>query len=99
MAGNGSGVGETFRLEPDFGSGTPPKDEPPIPARVVTVVGVSRDVAGFRFNDIKDAGIFLPTSVNVPKTWVAARVKGDSEMARRTSSIISPRSIPTWAWS
>jgi predicted permease len=81
---NGSGVGETFRLEQDFGSGTAPKDEPPPPARLVTVVGVSRDVAGFRFTDTEDAGIFLPTSVNAPKTWVVARVKGDSEIARRT---------------
>ena len=81
---NGSGVGETFRLEQDLGSGTRPKDEPPMPARLVTVVGVSRDVAGFRFNDIKDAGIFLPTSVNAPKTFIAARVNGDSEIARRT---------------
>ena len=81
---NGSGVGETFRLEQDLGSGTAPKDEPPMPARLVTVVGVSRDVAGFRFTDAEDAGIFLPTSVNAPKTWVAARVKGDSEIARRT---------------
>ena len=30
--------------------------EPPMPARLVTVVGVSRDVAGFRFTDIKEAG-------------------------------------------
>ena len=52
---SGNGVGETFRLEQDFGSGTPPMDEPPMPARGVTVVGVSRDVAGFRFTDIKDA--------------------------------------------
>ena len=78
-----SGV-ETFRLEQDFGAGTVPKDEPPIPARPVTVVGVSRDVAGFRFTDSEDAGIFLPTSVNTPNTLVAARVKGDSEIARRT---------------
>ena len=28
--------------------------------------------------------IFLPTSVDAPKTWVAARVKGDSEIARLT---------------
>jgi putative ABC transport system permease protein len=81
---NGSGVGETFRLEQDVGSGAPPKDEPPMPSRVVTVVGVSRDVAGFRFTDTEDAGIFLPTSVNAPKTLVAARVTGDSEIARRT---------------
>ena len=81
---NGSGVGETFRLEQDPGSETAPKDEPPMPARLVTVVGVSRDVAGFRFTDTDDAGIFLPTSVDAPKTRIAARVRGDSEIARRT---------------
>ena len=55
-----------------------------MPARLVTVVGVSRDVAGFRFTDTDDAGIFLPTSVDAPNTRVAARVRGDSEIARRT---------------
>ena len=81
---NGSGIGETFRLEQDLRSGMPPNDEPPMPARLVTVVGVSRDVAGFRFNDIKDAGVFLPTNVNAPQTKVVARVKGDAAIARRT---------------
>jgi hypothetical protein len=81
---NGSGVGETFRLAQDSGSGTPPNDEPPMPERLVTVVGVSRDVAGFRIIDTKEAGIFLPTSVDAPKTSVAARVKGDAAIARRT---------------
>jgi predicted permease len=81
---NGSGVGETFRLEQDLGSETAPKDEPPVPARLVTVVGVSRDVAGFRFTDTDDAGIVLPTSVDAPQTRIAARVRGDSEIARRT---------------
>ena len=33
--------------------------------RLVTVVGVSHDVAGFRFTDIKATGMFLPTSVDV----------------------------------
>ena len=81
---NSSGVGETFRLEPVHDADTRPKDEPPMAARLVTVVGVSRDVPGFRFTEAKDAGIFLPTSVNAPKTWVAARVKGDADLARRT---------------
>ncbi len=81
---NGSGVGDTFRLEQDFGSEPPAKDEPPMPARVVTVVGVSRDVAGFRFVDAQEAGIFLPTSLNAPKTLIAARVRGDADIARRT---------------
>ena len=81
---NSSGVGGTFRLEQDPGSGTRPKDEPPMPARLVTVVGVSHDVAGFRIIDTREAGIFLPTSVNVPKTSIAARVKGDSALTQRT---------------
>jgi ABC-type antimicrobial peptide transport system permease subunit len=33
---------------------------------------------------MRDAGIFLPTSVNMPKTSVAARVNGDPDLARRT---------------
>ena len=81
---NGNAVGETFRLEPDLNSEFRPKDETPMPARLVTVVGVSREVPGFRFTDVKDARIFLPTSVNTPKTSVVARVTGDPDLARRT---------------
>ncbi len=71
----GGGVGETVRLEPDGA---------PVAARLVTVVGVSRDVAGFRFIDTKEAGIFLPTSVDAPNTSVAVRVRGNAELAHRT---------------
>jgi predicted permease len=91
---NGNGVGETFRLEPDFNSrpgsgveinpGTRPNDEGQMPPRMVTVVGVSRDVPGFRFTDVKDAGVFLPTSLEVAKTSVVARVQGDPDLARQT---------------
>jgi predicted permease len=81
---NGNGVGETFRLEADLTTGSRPKDEPPMPARLVTVVGVSREVPGFRFSDVRDAGMFLPTSVNTPGTSVVARVSGDPDLARST---------------
>jgi predicted permease len=81
---NGTPVGETFRLEPDPEAAAATNGDPPMPARLVTVVGVSRDVAGFRFVDVKEASIFLPISVNAPKTSVAARVNGDAELARRT---------------
>ncbi len=85
---NGNGVGETFRLEPDLDSDARPvegpKDESPMPPRLVTVVGVSRDVAGFRIIDTKEAGVFLPISVNAAKTFVVARVKGDSALVHRT---------------
>jgi hypothetical protein len=79
-----SGIGETFRLEPDPASGAEPGGEPPMPARTVTVVGVSRDVAGFRFVDTQEAGLFLPTNVHVPKTAVVARARGESELVHRT---------------
>ena len=91
---NGSGVGETFRLEPDLtvkqgahiltinpesGPG-----EPPLTPQTVTVIGVSRDVAGFRMTDVKEAGVFLPTTIEVPKTLVIARVQGNLDLARQS---------------
>ena len=51
---------------------------------MVTVVGVSRDVPGFRFTDVKDADMFLPTSLEAPNTSVVARVNGDPDLARQT---------------
>jgi putative ABC transport system permease protein len=89
---NGNGVGETFRLEPHLDSDTRPapsgvngpEDDPPMPPRLVTVVGVSRDVAGFRIIDTKEAGIFLPISVKAAKTAVVVRVNGDSALVHRT---------------
>jgi predicted permease len=89
---NGSGVGETFRLEADLtpGSGNAllqvnpdaGGDEPIAAPRTVTVIGVSRDVAGFRLTDVRDAGVFLPISLESARTTVIARVQGDPTMAR-----------------
>jgi predicted permease len=91
---NGDGVGETFRLEPDGNFRlfdgvlqiNPDENaiDPPMPARMVTVVGVSRDVAGFRITDVKDAGVFLATGVEVAQTSIVARVQGDPDLARQT---------------
>jgi predicted permease len=87
-----SGVGETFRLDPDTGltdhSGLlqvnpdAPVDEAPLKARMLTVVGVSKEVPGFRITDVKEAGVFLPTSVDAANTSVIARVQGDVNIAR-----------------
>jgi predicted permease len=92
---NGDGVGETFRLEPDltfkqqgaFLQMDPqmkPDDPSQVTPRVVTVIGVSRDVAGFRITDVKESGVFLPTTLNRPDTSVIARVQGDPDLARQT---------------
>ena len=80
---NSNAIGEIFRLEPDPAS-PPSRDVTPLPSRVVTVVGVSRDIRGFRFNDNKGAGVFLPTSLDVPHTDMVARITGDPDLARQT---------------
>jgi predicted permease len=89
---DGRGVGESFRLEPDAGLQAPrgllrvnpnaPADNGLVPARMVTVVGVARDVPGLRFTGITEAGVFLPTGLDVAKTSMVARVRGEPDLAR-----------------
>jgi hypothetical protein len=90
---DGGGVGETLRLEPDSGVRRPggfltvnpdaPADDALAQARMVTVVGVARDVPGFRITDVKEAGVFLPTGLDAPKTSIVARVQGEPTLARQ----------------
>jgi putative ABC transport system permease protein len=47
------------------------------------VVGVARDVAGFRFAGYREAEIYLPTNASQPKTALIARVAGDPDAVRR----------------
>ncbi|HET6955824.1 MAG TPA: ABC transporter permease [Vicinamibacterales bacterium] len=90
---NSDGVGKTFRVEADLapqqnrafltinpkaGAG-----DPPLTPRTVTVIGVSKDAAGFRLTDVKEAGVFLPTTIETPKTVVVARIRGDADLARQ----------------
>jgi len=81
---NRNAIGETFRIEPDVEPGKPPAEEAMLASRLVTVVGIARDVRGFRYSDVKDAGIFVPTSPSVPRTSVVARVNGSTDLARQT---------------
>jgi predicted permease len=91
---NGDSVGKTFRIEPDLtarqgyalltinpGAGA---GGAPLTPRTVTVVGVSKDVAGFRLTGVKEAGVFLPTTRDAPKTFLVARIQGDADLARQT---------------
>jgi len=61
----------------------PSNDVKPLTTRTVTVVGVARDVAGFRITDVKEAGVFLPARLDAPKTSFIARVHGDPDLARQ----------------
>jgi predicted permease len=69
----GDAVGQVVRL-----------DGPPLETRTFSVVGVVRDVAGFRIAPFEKAVIYLPTSAAAPGTHLVARVHGDPELARRT---------------
>jgi predicted permease len=91
---NRDGVGETFRIEKDLtaqqnGGFLTINPETraagaDLTPRTVTVIGVSKDVAGFRVTDVREAGVFLPTAVNAPKTFFVARIQGDPDLARQT---------------
>ena len=91
---NGDGVGQTFTIEPDLTAQQnngfliinpeARASEAQVTPRTVTVVGVSKDVAGFRVTDVREAGVFLPTTVDVPKTFFVARIQGDPDLARQT---------------
>jgi len=76
-------VGQTIQLEPDLESPTRRQDEPPLMSRAATVVGVSRDVPGFRLSDVKEANLYLPGHAGIAKTLLVARVHGDPDQARR----------------
>jgi predicted permease len=77
-------VGQVLHLEPDPDSATRRADEPPLLSRTFTVVGVARDVGGFRIPDFHSpTGVYLPINATVPKTSLTVRVLGDPEQARR----------------
>jgi predicted permease len=79
-------VGQLLRLEPDPNSPTEGADELPILTRSLVVVGIARDVPGFRLGGARTggAGVYLPVRADTAKASLAARVRGDSERARRT---------------
>jgi len=76
-------LGQVLRLEPDPNRDTREPDDPPLPSRTV-VVGISRDVAGFRLGGARaaGAGVYVPIGVEAAKTSLTMRVHGDSERAR-----------------
>jgi hypothetical protein len=44
---------------------------------------VARDIRGFRITDVKEAGVFLATGLDVAKTSIVARVQGEPSLARQ----------------
>jgi predicted permease len=81
---NGNALGQTIHLESDAKPGTSDPDDPLLTSRTFTVVGVARDIAGFRvFDSNKLVDLYLPTNPTVARTSLTVRVQGDPEPARR----------------
>lgn len=81
---NGDAVGQLLHVDTDPNSPASRVDEPALAARTFTVVGIARDVAGFRISPLKDAIVYLPATSAMAKTSLIARVNGDPERARQT---------------
>jgi predicted permease len=73
------------RPEPDSAFEARPSDDPLLGARTAVVIGVSRDVAGFRLGGTRlgGAGVYMPIDAEEAATSLIARVRGDAEIARR----------------
>jgi hypothetical protein len=80
---NGDAIGRVFRLDPDPNSAAPAGGEPELASRIFTVIGVVRDVPGFRIAPFTKAVVYVPASALLPKTTLVARVHGDPDRARQ----------------
>jgi predicted permease len=80
---NADPIGQVVRIDRDPAS-EPRADEPPLESRTFTVIGVARDVAGFRITPFNKAAVYAPTSAAIPETSLIVRVHGDPELARQT---------------
>ena len=90
---DGGAVGRRVTLEPLAGVQAPngllrinPRaaiDDAPMPVHTVTVIGLAGDVAGLRFTGIREAGVFLPTSLDAAHPARGARAQGPPTLARQ----------------
>ncbi len=78
-------IGQILRLDPDPKNDTRELDDPPFPSRTFVVVGIARDVPGFRFAGVRlaGAGVYVPIGAESARTALTMRVQGDPERAAR----------------
>ena len=79
---DGNVVGEILHLVPDTNIENRRADDPPLTVRALTIVGVRRDIAGFRLAGDSEGGVYVPTNPAGVKTSLIVRVSGDVEAAR-----------------
>jgi hypothetical protein len=79
-------VGQVLRLEPDPNGDTSQAEDPPIPSQALVVVGIARDVPGFRLGGVRMGGgarVYAPIGAETARTTLTLRVRGDSDRARQ----------------
>jgi predicted permease len=81
---NADAVGEVLRLDREAQGDTGAPDGPALDTRTFTVVGVVKDVRGFRIAPLDTPVVYLPTNPDTPGTALVARVQGDPERATET---------------
>jgi hypothetical protein len=80
-------LGQILQLEPGPNDDAREPGDPPPPSRAI-VVGIAKDVAGFRLGGVRTpgAGVYLPITADASKTSLTMRVRGDAERARHVLS-------------
>jgi predicted permease len=78
-------IGQVVRLEPDTTRNNPEIGEVPPVSRSLVVVGVARDVAGFRLGGFRmaGAGVYVPISTEAAGTTLMMQMRGNAERARQ----------------
>jgi hypothetical protein len=77
-------IGQIVRLEADSTNDPREPGDPGFPSGSFTIVGVARDVAGFRLGGARlgVTVLYVPIDVAAARTGLTVRVRGDSERAR-----------------
>jgi predicted permease len=79
-------IGQPLHLESDATLDAREPGDPASVRRTFTVVGVTRDVAGFRLGGYRmgGAGVYIPIGAEAAKTSLILATRGDAERTRRT---------------
>jgi predicted permease len=88
---SGDAVGQLLHLDPDTNTNTitgtsaekPRAGDPTLLSRSAIVVGIARDVPGFRFFPFKESMVYVPIQAETTSTSLTLRVHGDPELTRR----------------
>jgi predicted permease len=78
-------IGQVVQLEPDPTGNQPEIGDVPPVSRSLVVVGVARDVAGFRLGGFRmaGAGVYVPTSTEAAGTTLMMQTRGNVARARQ----------------